>query len=184
MILPTLLLSAFSALSLILVMGTVFDAWEVGARLGGLASAFWCAYAALGEYHVLRHTAQSQIERVRWRPLIVERIVEHALVSPAFPPVPSLNTGETQRSIVLNANGEQTHLTLDTPSPLVSFLDTCISLVGRDSTRFPTVRALEDAGVPYKQYDKMLTLLGTRVSRTNRTPTLVRGTLGELRDTL
>lgn len=162
-------------------MGTVFDAWEVGARLGGLASAFWCAYAALGEYHVLRHTAQSQIERVRYRPLIVERIVEHALVSPTFPPVPSLNT-ENTRSIVLNANGEQTHLTLDTPSPLAAFLDTCISLVGRDSTRFPTVRALERAGVKYVEYDAFLSQLGTRVSRTNRTPTLVRETLGELRD--
>lgn len=183
MILPTLLLSAFSALSLILVMGTVFDAWEVGVRLGGLASAFWCAYAGVGQYYVLKHTAQSQIERVRYRPLIVERIVEHALVSPALPPVPSLNTGET-RSIVLNANGEQTHLTLDTPSPLVTFLDACISLVGRDSVRFPTVRALERVGVKYDSYDQCLSLLGTRVSRTNRTPTLVRGTLGELRDSL
>lgn len=183
MLLPTILLSAFSALSLILAFGVLFDAWGVGIRLAGLSSAVWCAYAAWGQLHVLHHTSQSQIDRVKWRPLIVERIVEHALVEP-IPVVSRLNTVETQRSIVLNANGVKGELTIDSPSPIAPFLDTCIALVGRDSTRFPTVRALERAGVKYSAYDEALSLLGTQVSRANRTPTLVAGTLGSLRDTL
>lgn len=184
------ILSLTAVFGLAAFLWMLVSTWDVGVslRVSIAPAALVLTLCGILEYNVYLKLVKGREERAAWYPVLpVERIVEYALPTPLA--VPSLNTGTTQRSIVLNANGASHTLAL-TPEPSTdalrvrAMLDVALSLPTRDPSRFPSVRAMERAGVAYAEYDAVLELIADKVLRTQSGIRVASGTVRELRDSV
>lgn len=193
MLTPLKLSAVFALASFLAVLLCTWDA-VLSLRISLAPAALVLTVCAMGEWNVHWAEVEGRRERAKYRPLVTHRIIDHVMsVAPVldavFPAVPSLNTATTQRSIVLNANGESHTLAL-TPEPssdalrVRAMLDVALALPTRDPSRFPSVRAMERAGCAYKDYDYALSLIETRILRSQSGIRVVSGTVRELRDSV
>lgn len=187
MIIQSATLALFLSLALTLSSWSLFDSWELGVRLSAFASSLVFLACGVGQWRIVQETAQGEIVRARYIAPRVERIVEHRLVErEESHALPALIASPT-RSIVYNANGIAHDLQLapeadDSTIRVRHMLDLAIQLNGRESTAFPSVRAMEGAGMIYAEYDAAKRAIESHVERNKNGHRVCGGTLGTLRD--
>lgn len=191
MLTPLKLSAVFALASFLAVLLCTWDA-VLSLRISLAPAALVLIVCAMGEWNVHWCEVEGRRERARYRPLVTHRIIDMVMpvaLDTVQSAVTSLNTGVTPRSIVLNANGESSKLEL-APEPDANairvrhMLDLALSLPRDEPNRLPSVRAMERAGMLYKDYDYALSLIEDRIVRASSGYKVRSGTVRELRDSV